>query len=439
MTILNQGVGMLINSLPYFVLCFVPVWGSLRWKKKTIILCMIGLSLANMISVFLLMAFHPNWDSLRIAQSIIIFALYAFLYVLSIRVSLAKGIFIALFVKLYADLITSMAKFLEHAIWPTVGRGSYGFYFNLMHVLLLGVTFPFLWWFLRKKVRHAFSVQSTAWRYFVAIPAVFFVLNLTFTSMNTAIITNWQYVSFNIMIFISAGTITLVVLHMLERTRENARLEERVQSMNRLLDLQGEQVMEITNNISTVRTIRHDMRHQFAVLNNYAQDGDTERLREYLTQYIDSMPAETETAWCMNFAINAIAGHYFSIAQSEDIRLDVKMDIPEKVGNVPDIDLCIVIGNFLENALEACRRIKSNEAERFIRVRAQTQNEFLVITVDNSFDGIANKKDGVYLSRKKKDSGFGLESASAIAKKHNGDVEYRNDKSVFYSSVLIKI
>jgi sensor histidine kinase regulating citrate/malate metabolism len=102
------------------------------------------------------------------------------------------------------------------------------------------------------------------------------------------------------------------------------------------------------------------------------------------------------------------------------------------------MDLCVIVGNFLENAVEACRRMK--RGNKFIRVRSRIEGNTLSIVVNNSFDGLWMEEEGVYLSRKGADGtrkGVGLASVRAICDKYGWLCKYEITGDVWKSSALV--
>lgn len=102
---------------------------------------------------------------------------------------------------------------------------------------------------------------------------------------------------------------------------------------------------------------------------------------------------------------------------------------------IQDTDISVIIGNLLENAIDAVCELPPSE--RSIKVNMIYRGNMLAITVDNTFNGVVKQKDGVYLSTKSEHRGMGLSSIADIAGKY-GSVEFRNDDKTFYSSVMLK-
>lgn len=218
---------------------------------------------------------------------------------------------------------------------------------------------------------------------------------------------------------------------------EKARLEVEVNSMGQLLELQRAQYMALAESTEQAKAARHDLRHQLAVMRKYLQKEDIAGAREFCDKLSESIPTRFEQTVCENFAINAVALHYLALAHSEGIRASVKLKIPQSLGEVQDKDLCIIVGNFLENAIEACRRMA--QGERFITMNAVIQGGFLIVVMDNSFDGSCKISDGVYLSRKHDGAGIGLSSVKSVAEKYGGSTRFEAKGEVFLSSAMVRL
>lgn len=218
---------------------------------------------------------------------------------------------------------------------------------------------------------------------------------------------------------------------------EKVLLEMEVSSMSRQLALQSEQYEAIAENTKAMKMQRHDIRHHLAVVKGFINTGDTLRLNNYLDKLVKNIPAYSDKILCENFAVNAVAMHYLSMAEELGIESSIQLLIPEKPGKVQDSDICIIIGNLLENAIEACKRMDSGN--RFIKMNTYIQYTTLVITMDNSFDGNIDERDGVFYSNKHRGEGVGLSSIRFVAKKYGGSAKFEFKDNVFLSSIYIEM
>ena len=135
--------------------------------------------------------------------------------------------------------------------------------------------------------------------------------------------------------------------------------------------------------------------------------------------------------------LDAILNSKLSIVKAKDIRLDATAQVPEKL-SVSDVDLSVMIGNLLDNAMEACLKLPAEE--RFIRFYMARVKDNLYIYVMNSADGAYRKGPGGYLSTKAADShGFGLHRIDKVVKKYRGYLNRQDEGDVFATEVLLPI
>lgn len=233
-----------------------------------------------------------------------------------------------------------------------------------------------------------------------------------------------------------------MLLRMLDSAAKNAKLESDVTLINRNLDFQREQYRRLTQNNDAIKSMRHDLRHHLIVIGQLADSRNDAEIKGYVEDLTGGLNAAQDGPYCENHAVNAVASHYLGIAESEGVSVETRLDLPEDTGSVPAMDLCVIMGNFLENALEACRRME--HGSRFIHAYSQIAGDTLSIVVDNSFDGLWSERDGAYLSRKESEGampreGIGLTSVKAVCEKHQGFSRHEIIGEVWRSSALVHL
>ena len=104
---------------------------------------------------------------------------------------------------------------------------------------------------------------------------------------------------------------------------------------------------------------------------------------------------------------------------------------------IADADLCCILGNALDNAVTACEKY---DGKRYISIAAQRENKLLLLTIDNSFDGVLLQKEGKILSKKRKDEeGIGIRSMKQICEKYGGTSRFQADGSRFEASFMLPL
>ena len=105
--------------------------------------------------------------------------------------------------------------------------------------------------------------------------------------------------------------------------------------------------------------------------------------------------------------------------------------------SIPDIDLCSLLGNALDNAVTAC---KAYDEKRFIRIASEVSGGILAITVDNSFDGVLQTENGKILSSKREhEEGIGIASMKKICADHGGRSKFIAEQNRFEASFILQI
>lgn len=235
---------------------------------------------------------------------------------------------------------------------------------------------------------------------------------------------------------ISLGIVSGYYVQQSMRTAaENIRLEYEMSAMERQLDLQRLQYQKLAEQDEMVKAQRHDLRHHINVIRSLTKD--EEKLTTYLDGLADKIPSGEGVRLCENYAVNAVAAYYYAMAQQTGIDIDISLIVPLKIDTHLESDLCVVVGNLMENAVEACGRMA--EGKGFIRVNSGLEHGILTLTVDNSFSGKTRKQDGTFLSSKRSGEGTGISSVTAVAKKHGGNARFEEKDDVFQASVYLGI
>ncbi|NMA18340.1 MAG: GHKL domain-containing protein [Clostridiaceae bacterium] len=219
---------------------------------------------------------------------------------------------------------------------------------------------------------------------------------------------------------------------------EKEHLEHQVQEINHQLEIQRMHYQRIADNEAMIKAQRHDLRHQLTVLKVLYGQNDKDKFERYLDILNKKLPSEREPLLCENYAVNAIASHYAEMARLAGADVSVSLMVPQKLPADVESDLCVIIGNLMENAAEACARMTGDD--RFVHVNSVLQYGVLTIVVDNSFEGkLRKKEEGVYFSSKRDEEGIGLTSVTAVARKYDGNAYFEEKDGIFQASVYARI
>lgn len=189
-----------------------------------------------------------------------------------------------------------------------------------------------------------------------------------------------------------------VFLLMATSLNRNAKLQQE----NQFLSMQQQRYENLRTAIEEARQARHDMRHQLNQISALADAGDLENLKSYLAKTVSRIP-NLDMCFCENRAADSVVGYYCAMAKRDEIPFRARLDLPETLP-VDEIDMCLVLSNLLENALEAS--LRTAPGRRQIELTACVHaDRILLIEVENAFDGEINEKNGVFRSSKRRKTG----------------------------------
>ncbi len=201
-------------------------------------------------------------------------------------------------------------------------------------------------------------------------------------------------------------------------------------------DLMQKHCDEVQNIYKTMRGWKHNYHNHIQTL--LALCDDKERTKEYLWKLNDDLTSVDTVIKTGNVMVDAILNSKISLMKTKGILVNAKAIVPAELA-VSEIDLCTVIGNLLDNAMEAVLRQEEDE-DRFIRVFIGILKEQLYISVYNSTCGELKKRKNTYVSTKGgKNHGFGLASVDRIVKKYKGFINRQNEEGVFATEVMLPL
>ncbi|MDR2108855.1 MAG: GHKL domain-containing protein [Coriobacteriales bacterium] len=224
-----------------------------------------------------------------------------------------------------------------------------------------------------------------------------------------------------------------------DAAERSEQLEAEITLVNRNLEMQRTLYEKLTTSSDGIRKLRHDMRHQLSAIKGMVEEGELAEAKEYIDTLYGAIPSISNRILCDNFAVNALAVHYLDIAEAADIQCDLRLVVPRKVGRILDIDLCVIIGNLMENAIEACEYVE--EHKRFIKLSTTVDKTRFTLVMDNSFDGQLKVRRGEFYSRKRglQGRGIGMQSVRAEVLKYDGAMKYEAENEIFKTSLYVKL
>ncbi len=202
-------------------------------------------------------------------------------------------------------------------------------------------------------------------------------------------------------------------------------------------DLLQKHYNEVENMYRQMRGWRHDYKNHIAAMKIHLQQGNYELLGNYLNELNEDLTNVDTVLKTGNVMVDAILNSKISLAKSKNINVDATAKVPEKI-RVSDTDICVIIGNLLDNAIEACCKLEDCD-KRFIRIYIGLLKQQLYISVSNSVGGEIKKAGKTYLTTKNENHGFGLKRIDKIVSGYGGYINRQDETDVFATEIMIAL
>ncbi len=180
--------------------------------------------------------------------------------------------------------------------------------------------------------------------------------------------------------------------------------------------------------------LRHDMKNHMIALENLVKNRQWDHAGRYLKDMAEAGSLETGEQVTGCLVMDALLYHKRLQAEKKGITWQCDAKLPADLP-IKETDLCIIAGNILDNAIEACQRLQ--KADTFIQVYMGQIKKCLLLEVRNSTELPSDSE--IFKSRKKgpKKHGLGLASVKAAAANYNGTVHVEAENKIFSASVLL--
>ena len=415
--------------LPGMLLAYFPVKQYLRLRPARLaavtvplilLLCLAGETVRRFFHINILWLFFPAA------------AVMGIFYVHTLKVTRWKSVSVFLAVCGVFSCLGSAAVGISGGTTPPFPPHTAALWF-LMCCALTAAT----WYPATHAARQLLEDDAFAatWYVFWILPIIFIGLNLFIMPRNPGILEQGRlrllYTVFGF-VFLALLLLSYLLFYLMASSlNRNARLRLE----NQFLSMQQARYDSLLTTTRQIRQARHDLRHHFHVLAGFAAQGNMEGIMDYLAQVQGDIPAG-DLGLCENVVVDSVAGYFAPLYRENGIPLSFGLDLPRSLP-VPDADLCSVLSNLLENAMEASLRTAPEKRKVQVSARLHSGN-MVLLSVENTYDGEVREKNGVFLSSKRPGEGIGLQAVRHTAEKSGGYVRFHYGNGVFTANVMLR-
>lgn len=201
-------------------------------------------------------------------------------------------------------------------------------------------------------------------------------------------------------------------------------------------DMLSHQYEEIKNIYLNMRGWRHDYHNHLQVMKAQMALENYDELEIYLDELERDLDGVDTYVKSGNLMADAILNSKLTLAKERDIRINCKVKLPEQLA-VADVDLCVILGNLLDNAIEACEKIE--EDKRFLRIYMIVNKSQLYISIQNGAKEELNFNERNYITNKRGSHGFGMRRVKAMVDKYSGYLNLANEPGIFAAEVTMPL
>lgn len=426
----------LINFVPYMALMVFAFYKHPRFSKPiTVLICMTATFVQIATRFWSVLSNSGNSINIILLRTLV----YTLLLLAAINALAGKVLFVELIFLNISSFIMIAASCVESLFFSGDVHRMYCWHVSMLIAILhLIITVPFFFT-VKRRLKPMVDTKAIGkeWAYYWTIPATFYMVwqFLIYGSEQTSTdaIREPRNVIFLLIINVGAFLIYYMVIRLSNELSKNLELEKK----NHYLDIEKLEYQILEERIEDARRARHDMRHHFIMMSDYLEAGDYEKLREYMSEYRKSVSDEGPIVFCPHRTINGILIYFARLSNEQEIDFEAQVSIPDKL-NIPDIDISVLLGNLLENAIDAC--VSQTSGKRKISIRGNADKNSLFFTLDNTCDNeVKQNKKGQFISTKKDGSGIGIESVKNIVERYDGVFTAEKKGNMFFVSFMLKL
>lgn len=471
-----------LNTFPFLFVGYLPAQESLRFSKRRTLLCMLLCQCVYLYLFGLLvkLGFSPVYVQYLSAPLGIVLMMLIF------RTNKWIILFHFIFMLDYLLAIRAATFFLCE---NNIALDFYSWQAGLVTLIMTLSTLIPMSTFLHEILKTLMSVEihdfwMTAW--LLPFVATTMILLLTGT-IRDGHVSSFALLA-RILLLLCMFMLSHLLILFMKNLQEQIITSERNKTMENLLRVQTEQFEMLQTRIMESRRARHDFRHHRMVLQDMADRNDLHGIQTYLAEYNAVRTDTPSKTYSNNPTVNAVVAYYAGHAEAAGIRFTARVQLPEHL-LIPDPIFCVLLGNLLENAVDACKTelsrgalssaasadanaggpvteadtvptgtdrstatvadtaidprvgvsaaadIRSDQAIRVIV--KQNGDACLSIVVDNTCSRKPIWDEGELVSTKHEGHGVGTVSIRYIAQRYDGDARFEWRDGIFYASVML--
>lgn len=285
---------------------------------------------------------------------------------------------------------------------------------------------------LRNKYKN--PISNYRWVTIIAIPVIS-VISLC-ALMKAALINNGisPYILTGMICIILANIMTYYFFTVMNKEYENTIKAKLLEQQNETLK---KSIADKDAFVKEMKTVRHDIKNQLLTIMQYANEGKTDEIKEYVNVLTNNyLPNILNYINTNNAAFDAVINSKIAVCNQKNIFMEVNIKQDTDI-SIPPAEIAVLFGNLLDNSIEAAKYTD----EKRISLDIQKNASYLIILVSNSIkSSVLTTNENLETSKSDKElHGIGIKSIKNIVEKHNGMIQFYEEENEFCCHIMIDL
>ena len=397
----------------FFIYRFMRIFFEGRRCNRT-------LNLLSYLLYFVATSLFYFWFNIPLI-TLVVNLITMFMISLTYEASIQKRIIYVIYMYLFmavAEIIT--AAMTGYVYFSVFSQGDYRDSFGVIavRIVIYGETL------LLENIKLTKNGRNIGWIFWLAsimIPVSTLILEVIIANQTN--LTKVEAVGSVSLLF----AVNIIAFYLYDSLAENYIKKSKLALLQKENELYSRQCEIMQSSTEDLQAFRHDMSNQLIILNHLLEEGKDEEARRQLDQLSRFIKGKVIYSTSGNIIIDGLVNYKLQSVASENIKVETEIVVPEQL-NIDIADFVTLLGNLLDNALEALKKV--DREQRILTIKIVFSQERLIGRITNTYCGEIHQKDDKILTSKKEKQkhGYGLSNVEKIIKKYNGymEIDYAN-------------
>ncbi|MGE6666087.1 GHKL domain-containing protein [Paenibacillus xylanexedens] len=402
---------------------FDSVLGKSRRKPRRAIYFMVFV----MLGYFYLVSSFSDIISTAVAL-LLIFSL-AQSYEVEFKIKLVFTILYAVLITMANTIAVYILGVLESTDFISWEQFNGEDHWILSKVMLVGCSIMFIVIQIVRLVakRRSFAVHYRYYLLFLIVPII------TIYQINVASIYSEKNI-FYVFSVLGSLFLNVFIVYVFDNMVEKVQLAHENTQLQRQMDYQDANYEKTVHSFKNIKSIIHDINQQFLYIDECIQRNELAAAGDHIKSTLNTIEGAYQRVNSGNLVIDALVTNTLAMGQANGIKIDTKIQLHSQHVQIDRYDLCVVLGNMLDNAIEASKKVRQAE-DRYILIAIHSTTSTLVIQIMNHVeqpivDLISEKPNPEY-------HGIGLTNISRMCEKYGGHMSIEHQHRKFNNMVVL--